>query len=186
MLSSSTASVRRTSVANTNIAENAIAHQTRARPARIIGAGLLLAFAVGIVHAQLPSPGLTIYKCESNGKVAYTDQPCLGAKRLDVVPNRGVDRLSGARRIGADVAREEHREQIARALRPLTGMNEQQFATETRRYQLGTNAQRECRSLESAILDNERMEQRAAGRGVMESLQRDTLSLRQRYHELRC
>jgi len=134
----------------------------------------------------LPSPGLTIYKCEVNGKVAYTDEPCLGAKRLDVVPTRGVDTLSGTKRVGKDVARDQHREAMARAFQPLTGMNEQQHATATRRYKLAAPAQRECRSLESAILDNEEVERRAGASSLVQSLQHDTLSMRKRYHELNC
>ncbi|MEW7848675.1 hypothetical protein AB2N08_08245 [Massilia aurea] len=147
---------------------------------------LLLALSALPAHAQLPAPSRTIYKCNVAGKIAYTDVPCLGAKRLDVVPARGVDKLSGTSRLGADVAREYHHENMARIFRPITGMNEQQYATATRRYALDASAQRACRALESAIVDNERSEQESSAGAPMESLRRDTFSLRQRYHELRC
>lgn len=93
-----------------------------------IGGKLLLVLASLPAHAQLPAPSRTIYKCAVAGKIAYTDVPCLGAKRLDVVPARGVDKLSGTSRVGATVAREYQQEGMARALKPLLGMNEQQYA----------------------------------------------------------
>jgi hypothetical protein len=133
----------------------------------------------------LPAPSRTIYKCELDGKIAYTDEPCLGAQRLDVMPTRGVDKLSGQTRIGADVARERRQEGMARAFKPLTGMNEQQFATETRRYRLDARSQRECRTLEAAILNNERRE-RSGMRDMERAQQQEILELRQRYRKLGC
>lgn len=156
-------------------------------PARIAAAcGLSLSFAALPAHAQLPAPSRTIYKCEVGGKVTYGDQPCLGAQRLDVVVPRGVSKLSGRERSGTDVANERRREELARALQPLTGMDEQKFATATRRHNLSAAAKRECRALEAAILDNEQAEQRSGARGVMEALQHDLLILRKRYRELNC
>ena len=148
----------------------------------LVVASLLLLTLPG--HAQLPAPSRTIYKCEVNGKIAYTDEPCLGAQRLDVMPTRGVNKLSGQTRIGADVAREHRQEGMARAFKPLTGMNEQQFATETRRYRLDASSKRECRTLEAAILDNEQRER--SGRGMVNALEQEILELRQRYHKLGC
>ena len=133
----------------------------------------------------MPAPSRTIYKCEVDDKIAYTDKPCLGAQRLDVMPTRGVNKLSGQTRIGADVAREHHQEGMARALKPLAGMNEQQFATETRRYRLDGRSKRECRTLEAAILDNEQRE-RSGMRDTVDVLQQEILELRQRYHKLGC
>jgi len=34
-------------------------------------------------------PAKTVFKCEENGKVIYSDSPCLGAKTVDVEPPRG-------------------------------------------------------------------------------------------------
>ena len=150
-------------------------------------AGMLLLLLASLpAHAQLPAPSRTIYKCKVAGKIAYTDVPCLGAKRLDVVPARGVDKLSGTSRVGATVAREYHQENMARIWKPLSGMNEQQYATAVRRHGLDARARRECRALEAAIVDHERIEQHGLARESRETLAQDTLSLRQRYHELRC
>ncbi|MEF9926678.1 MAG: hypothetical protein RR804_02490, partial [Massilia sp.] len=89
-------------------------------------------------------------------------------------------------RVGATVAREYQQEGMARALKPLLGMNEQQYATAVRRQALDAGAQRECRALEAAIVDNECIEQLGPARDSRETLAHDTLNLRQRYHELRC
>lgn len=137
-------------------------------------------------QAQLPAPGRTIYKCDVGGKIAYTDEPCLGAQRLDIVPTRGLDKLSGQVRTGADVAREQRQENLARAIKPLSGMNEQQFATHVRRHRLEAGAQRECRTLEAALVDNERREREGGAREAMVSLQHETLALRKRYRKLGC
>lgn len=61
----------------------------------------------------------------------------------------------------------------------------ERLATAARRKALGPRAQRECRSLRAAIQDNEDVEQRGA-HGLMDSLQQETLSLRQRYRDIGC
>jgi hypothetical protein len=136
-------------------------------------------------QSQLPAPSRTIYKCQVKGSVSYSDEPCVGAQRLDVVPTRGADRLSGAKRVGKDVANEVRAEQFAQAVKPLTGMSPSQFATASRRQQLDAAAQGECRQLEAAILTSEQAE-RGAGAGMMEAIRQDLFSLRKRYKKLGC
>lgn len=150
-------------------------------------AAIVLAGAASSTAAQepLPAPNRTIYKCQSHGKTSYSDEPCLGAQRLDATPTRGVDRLSGKSRIGNDVAAEIRSEQFAQALRPLSGMTSSEFATATRRQRLSADAQRECRVLESAILESEQVERRARA-AMMESIQQDLFILRQRYRKQGC
>lgn len=147
----------------------------------------VLAGAASSTAAQepLPAPNRTIYKCQSHGKTSYSDEPCLGAQRLDATPTRGVDRLSGKSRIGNDVAAEIRSEQFAQALRPLSGMTSSEFATATRRQRLSADAQRECRVLESAISESEQAERRARA-AMMESIQQDLFILRQRYRKQGC
>lgn len=145
--------------------------------------GFLLPYA--IAQAQLPAPSRTVYKCKVNGIVSYSDEPCLGAERLDVVPTRGADRLSGSTRTGQDVAREIRSEQFAHAFRPVTGMSASQFATASRRFQLDAASQNECGKLEAAILTLEQAE-RAAGIGIREPIRQDLYAMRKRYKTLRC
>jgi hypothetical protein len=56
----------------------------------------LLAYGTASVNAQpLPAPSRVTYKCEVGGKIAYTDESCLGAKRMNIAPSRGLDKFSG-------------------------------------------------------------------------------------------
>ena len=48
---------------------------------------------------KLDKPTRTVYKCNTDGKVVYSDTPCLGAERIDAEPTRGLDKSSGASRV---------------------------------------------------------------------------------------
>ncbi|KFI07566.1 hypothetical protein JN27_08220 [Massilia sp. BSC265] len=109
----------------------------------------------------------------------------MGAQRLDAVPTRGVDRLSGSAKTGKDVANEIRSEQFAQATRPLTGMSASAFATTTRRHRLDARTQRECSQLEPAILELEQAERRPQA-GMAESVRQNLFILRKRYKKLEC
>ncbi|NRF71417.1 DUF4124 domain-containing protein [Aquincola sp. S2] len=125
-----------------------------------------------------------VYRCDVDGKVTYSDEPCLGAKRVDVQPTRGLDKSSGKERTGADVARERRREGLAEALRPVTGMDAKQFDAEGRRHRLQPADKAECRWLDASIARLEASEKAATGEAT--ATQRDLLSQRRRYLDLRC
>lgn len=146
---------------------------------------MLAPYATAAVQSQLPAPSRAIYKCHINGTVSYSDEPCVGAQRIDATPVSGVTHLSGSSRIGKDVANEIHREQFANAVRPLTGMNASEFATATRRNQLDPAARRECGQLEPSILQLEQAEKRADLVAV-KPIQQDLFTLRKRYKKLAC
>lgn len=136
-------------------------------------------------QSQLPAPSRTIYKCRVNGTVSYSDEPCVGAQRIDAAPARGVDHLSGSRRVGTDVANEIHAEQFADIFRPLTGMSASQFATAVRRSKLQPAVGQECGQLEPAILRLEAAEGHADAT-VVKAIQLDLYGLRKRYKTLGC
>lgn len=157
-------------------------------PRVIAGAALLAASVLSVqawAQAQLPVPSRVIYKCKVNGSVSYSDEPCVGAQRLDATPVSGVSHLSGAARTGKDVANERSREEFVNAIRPLTGMNASQLATAARRDRLDPAARRECHQLEPAILQLEQSEQRA-GPATLKPIQQDLFTLRKRYKTLAC
>jgi len=145
----------------------------------------LVACAFPAAAQQLPSPSRTMYKCKNDKVVSYSDKPCLGAERLVVVPTRGVSKLSGKERIGADVQAEHRREIFADALRPISGMNRDQFEVYRRRTSLSSAAQTECRRLDPVLLHTEAMEA-AADKLTKPSVQRDLFALRNRYTDLGC
>ncbi len=134
---------------------------------------------------SLPPPSRTVFRCEEGGKVVYSDSPCLGAKRIDVEPTRGVSKLSGQERTGRDVAHEKFREQVSEAIRPLSGMNPKQFATFEKRMKLSPEAQRECQRLDGRVPALEHEERQASGQALME-VQGRLLGVRRRFRELGC
>ncbi|MCK7494816.1 MAG: DUF4124 domain-containing protein [Comamonadaceae bacterium] len=145
----------------------------------------LISFAVA-VHAQtLPPPSRTVYKCDSGGKAVYSDSPCLGAERIDVQPTRGLSKLSGNERIGADVSNEKWTEMLAEALRPLLGESPEQFAVRRRRVQLTPVEQQQCYGLDRRIGAVEQDERRA-NRSELSIVQQELPELRTRYRQLRC
>jgi hypothetical protein len=146
----------------------------------------LLIIIVGTVGAQqLPPSSRTVFKCNVAGKVVYSDSPCLGAERLEVEPTRGMDAASGRKAVGGDVLKELHREQVAEALRPITGMDAKQFDAYGRRMKLSQETQRECSNLDKALPVAEKEEGQAAG-VERTTVQERLYVLRKRFRELRC
>lgn len=145
-----------------------------------------VAGTIPVTFAQsLPAPSRTVYKCEVGGKVTYSDSPCLGATRIDVEPTRGVSKLSGSQRVGADVRREQHREVIANALKPLTGMDPKQYEVHARRSALTPDARRECQGLDARMPVAEKSEGLSSGAELVE-IQRDLYRMRKRSRDLGC
>lgn len=133
----------------------------------------------------LPGVSRTVYKCNANGKVVYTDEPCLGAQRIDVEPTRGLNKSTGRELSGSDVTREIRREGFAEALKPLTGMTARQLDVHGRRIKLDPNAQSECKHLDSSIAESEADERKTSSESKAE-VQRSLFSLRKRHRELGC
>jgi hypothetical protein len=154
---------------------------------------LLIATWIGVcttatsdVSAQsLHAPSRTLFKCQVDGKTLYSDSPCLGAEKMEVEPTRGVNKLSGTERIGRDVRAELEREAIARAIRPITGISDQQFKVEVHRHYLSGGAQQECRRLDQDLANIEYEEKRAA-QPALRTVQERLYLMRQRFRELRC
>ena len=146
---------------------------------------LLLSVALSSNAQHLPAPSRTVFKCQIEGKTVYSDDPCPGAKRLEIEPTRGLDRYSGRQRVGADVQRERRNELLAEAVRPLTGMTAEETKVFERRVRLEPNARRLCYRLDVAIPEAEKAERRARP-SEMPEVQADLFALRSRYRELKC
>ena len=147
----------------------------------------MLAFVTSLSIAQsLPPPSRTVFKCEDGKKTYYSDSPCLGAKKLDVTPTRGMNKSTGRELIGTDVEREQRHEQTAEGIKPLTGMNAQQLDQFGRRMQLSGQAQQACRRLDQALPMAEQGERAAQGTAELQTAQLQLLRLRQQFRDLRC
>ncbi len=120
------------------------------------GSAALLAIAGLLAQAStLAQQPPVVYKCENAGKVTYSDEPCLGASRVDVTPTKGMETYKGAidknPRALQDRGNERHREAVGKALRPITGMNAQQWDAAVRRHELAPADKAECRRLDAEL-----------------------------------
>lgn len=148
-------------------------------------AGLLLTASMALAQS-LPPPTRTVYKCQEGGRTYYADAPCLGAKRIDVTPTRGLDKSSGQQRQGADVQRERLREQYAEAFRPVTGLDAGQIEQIAKRSKLTPEAQQACRQLDAALPPAEQAEHQATTTAERQAAQRRLFQLRQQFHSWKC
>lgn len=147
---------------------------------------LALAYSSAAVIAQsLPAPSRTAFKCEVNGKVTYSDAPCLGAKKVELEPTRGLNSGVGAVLPGKDVRREREREILAEAIQPLTGMDSKQHETFGRRFKLPPDVKQACSKLDRQIPSAE-AEEKGAAKADLPPLQSKLLVLRSKYRELKC
>jgi hypothetical protein len=133
----------------------------------------------------LPPPSRTVYKCEEGKKVYYSDTPCLGAKKVDVEPTRGLSKSSGKEQVGQDVQREKQNELMTEALRPILNETPEQRATRHKRFKLEPAAKSECGQLDVQIPRLEQQERNALAE-ALPIVQRDLLTSRTRYQDLRC
>ena len=149
---------------------------------------LFLAASAAAVFAQatkLPPPTRTVYKCVVNGKTTFSDEPCLGAEKIQVEPTRGVDKSTGITRKGADVRHEELKEALAEVYKPLTGMNAKELDATQRRLMLEPAARLECAQLDQRIAVGESDERSATG-SQRTAAQRQLLLDRQQHRRLGC
>lgn len=75
-----------------------------------------LLFLTALICACGFASAEAVYKCTDNGKVSYSNEPCLGAQRVDTMATRGLDKMSGVQRSGNAVQAEKNNEAIERAM----------------------------------------------------------------------
>lgn len=134
---------------------------------------------------SLPPPSRTVFRCEVEGKVVYSDSPCPAAKRVDVTPTRGLDKSTGQQRTGDDVRREKHNEMMTEAMRPILNETPDQRAVRHKRFKLGAKAKAECHLLDGRIAELEAEEARVAVERAKD-VQRELYARRVKYRELGC
>lgn len=117
------------------------------------------------------------YKCVTAGKVAYSDEPCVGATVVDTTPTQGLDKITGTSKKGADVQKIEFNKAMAEALKPVFNETPDQGSQRHKRSKLPENDKLECARLEREI----------QGKRVMDTSEQVTLyQARKRYKDLRC
>ena len=139
----------------------------------------LLLFA----HAALAGP--PVYRCESVGKVTYSDAPCVGAKVVDATPTQGMDKMTGQSRKGKDVQTGEMNALFDKAVQPVTGKSSDEMNVVRHRIKLGVQDQTECSRLDTRLPDLEAAAANSAGasKGRAEV---DLYQARKRFFDLKC
>jgi hypothetical protein len=140
----------------------------------------VVAVASGSVAAQQH-----VYRCETNGKVAYSDAPCVGAKVIDATPTHGADKMSGASRKGREVQRDEFTTSLDNATRPLHGRSHDEMNVLRRRVNLPGRDQQHCTRLDRLLPTLEA----DAGRATGEAKARadvDLYKARKAFFDLKC
>lgn len=109
--------------------------------------------AAALILAILPIVGgaQTVYRCETAGKVAYSDAPCIGAKVIDATPTKGMDKSSGRSSKGKEVQREEFRALVDQGIRPLTGASHEQMNVLRKRQPLSPEHKLTCTTLDTRL-----------------------------------
>lgn len=132
------------------------------------------------IASAAPPP---VYRCETNGRVAYSDSPCVGAKIIDATPDQGVDKMSGQSRKGAEVQRAETNNALDDALKPLTGKSRGEMEVLRRRVRLPSQDQAECARLDRQllVLESESSDAKARAEAEVRLYQ-----VRKRFFDLKC
>lgn len=107
-------------------------------------AAMLLALAHPCVAQQ-------VYRCDTNGKVEYSDAPCVGARVVDATPTQGMDRMAGQSRKGREVRRDEFNREFDEALRPWHGRSHDEMNALRNRVHLPARAQQQCAQLDRLV-----------------------------------
>ena len=132
-----------------------------------------------------PAMGQQVYRCEANGKVGYSHEPCAGAKAIDATPTQGMDKMTGQSRKGRDVLRHEQDGVMADALKPLTGMTPDQYRVYKQRFKLSPQDKNECARLDYELPG---LKQRAANAPTADRAAADVdlYKARKRFNDLNC
>ena len=143
---------------------------------------LLCALALVITA---PAMGQQVYRCEANGKVGYSHEPCPGAKAIDATPTQGMDKMTGKSLKSADVQRDEFRKQMSDMSSQITGISPETHARLAQRYKLARTVQLECASWDARLPGIEEDASQARPQ-QKEQAEAHLYQARKRFRELRC
>ncbi|RZL66000.1 MAG: DUF4124 domain-containing protein [Variovorax sp.] len=127
----------------------------------------------------------TVYRCETNRKVAYSDEPCIGAKVIDATPTQGMDKMTGRTSKGKEVRRDELNRMFDGAVRPITGKSTEEMNVLRRRVHLPGKDQAQCGSLDDRLARLEAAAPTAAARDKAKA-DFDLYQARKQFFDLRC
>lgn len=141
---------------------------------------LVLVCCAAHVYAQK-----RVYRCETAGRVSYSDSPCVGAQEIDATPTQGMDKMTGKSRKGQDVQRAERNAAFAEAIQPLTGMNADEYWVHHRRFPLSPSDKLECTRLDNRLPALKQAVHAAAANDLAQA-EVDLYKARKRFNDLNC
>lgn len=154
--------------------------------------GLTAALILCLLPAALAQK--PVYRCTDQGRVSYSDAPCLGAIAIDATPTQGMDMSSGKSLKGKEVRAKEFSEAlrggIGEGTRALHGMSRDEFIKTTDmkgRERMSLREQTQCSLLERQIPEAELAVLSTATNSAERGSADVTLyKLRKQYFDLKC
>lgn len=141
---------------------------------------LLLVIATSSVFAE------PVYKCTSgNGKVLYSNEPCVGAERIDATASRGFNKSTGVVLKGTDVQNEEHKELMERFVQSVAG-KQWRMDTAKKRQFLRVDDKAKCEMLDYQIERLEKQEKASKGKPELRDVQIELFQKRKAFREIDC
>ena len=93
----------------------------------------------------------TVYRCETSGRIGYSDTPCVGARVIDVTATQGADKMTGRSIKGKEVQGEEFHRTLDDATRSLHGLSHGEMDVLRRRQKLSSATQMQCALLDRQV-----------------------------------
>jgi len=134
-------------------------------------------------HAAFAAP--PVYRCDSDGKVSYSDRPCVGAQVVDTRPTQGMDKMTGRSRKGQDVQTVEINATFDKIVQPVTGRTHEEMNVVRRRIKLSPQDQSACSRLDEELPDLEGNAAAATG-AVKGRADVELFQARKRFFDLHC
>lgn len=141
-----------------------------------------LCVALGLPYTVMAQQ---VYRCEVNGKVSYSNEPCQGAKVVNTTPAQSSDRTSGQQRKDMDALKAELERNNATKTRVLTAKAPEDPEVAKRRENLTPLAKHNCSLLDQSL---PQLRENAA-HGTPENKEKADIQLykaRKAFQDLRC
>ena len=142
----------------------------------------LLCVALGLPYTVMAQQ---VYRCEVNGKVSYSNEPCQGAKVVNTTPAQSSDRTSGQQRKDMDALKAELERNNATKTRALAAKTPEDPEVAKRRENLTPLAKHSCSLLDQSL---PQLRENAA-HGTPENKEKADIQLykaRKAFQDLRC
>ena len=126
-----------------------------------------------------------VYKCTVSGKTLYSNEPCVGAQRIDATPPRGFNKSSGQVLKGKDVRQEEIDEMLEKIAQTTLGQEWNQQKARKRQFHT-SNDKAQCARLDLEIEQLEAMKKANQTSPTLAEVQKALFQKRKTFRDLDC